>query len=199
MPSREEAQKEYDALYLAKPNHWAAPDRSKFMIDALEKYIPKPKDVIDIGCGNGVTLENYRKYNSSAKLYGIDLSKEGIALAKKRVPDGIFTTKDEFDDIKLFELVLCLGVAEHVEELLPFLKSLKEKVADYGYCYFEVPHNLVYSEGPETYRRLKTRSRQWEWHYPRHRWEFLLLEAGFEIVEKCFGLNATWEFIWILE
>lgn len=199
MPSRREVQKEYDALYKANPNKWSNTDRSNFMIDALRNIIPDPKTVVDVGCGIGVALENYNKYNPNAKLYGIDPSNEAIRLSKERVPNGSFTTKDEFEDIKKFDLVICLGVAEHVEELVPFLTSLKEKVNEGGICYIEVPHNLLYSKGFENYRRLETRSYQMEWHLSRKIWENLLIRSGFKIIERLNGLNATWEFIWILK
>lgn len=198
MPSRENVQKEYDKLFSLKPNKWDNPDRSNFMIEILKEHIPNPENLIDIGCGNGVALENYYQHNPKVKLYGIDPSKEGIRLAQKRVPSGIFTTEEEFIDIKQFDVVVCLGVAEHVEDLENFLKYLKSMTKNGGFCYFEVPHNLVYSKGPETYRRLTVGSKQIEWHFPLEKWEKLLLTAGFEIVNHYKGLNVTWEFIWLL-
>jgi trans-aconitate methyltransferase len=104
MPLRAEIQKEYDALFRKKPNKWDNPERSNFMIKILDCYLPNPKEVIDVGCGNGVTLENYRRHNKTAKLYGIDPSQVGIELAQKRVPDGIFTTEEAFEEIKQFDL-----------------------------------------------------------------------------------------------
>ena len=196
--SRAEIQAEYDEMYRQKPDRWGSKDRSNFMIQVLNDFMPNPRCAVDIGCGNGVTLENYRRYNQSAILYGIDPSPEGIRLAKKRVPDGIFTIEDEFKDIKKFDLVICMGVAEHAEELPEFLKSLKERLTDKGICYFEVPNCLAYSAGPETYRRLETKSRQFEWHLPLETWESMLIEAGFEVVKRYKGLNVTWEFVWIL-
>jgi len=198
MPDRRAVQQEYNEFFKLKPNHWNNPDRSIFMTLTLNKYITNPTNLIDVGCGNGVTLETYSRYNPSVQLYGIDPSDEGIRLAKLRVPNGMFTTKEEFDDIKKFDIVTCLGVAEHVEELKDFLLYLKGMVKDDGYCYFEVPHNLVYSKGPETYRRLTVGSKQIEWHYQRSKWEELLLEAGFKIIAPYDGLNVTWEFIWVL-
>lgn len=196
MPDRLAVQKEYDEFFRLKPNHWHNLDRSNFMIRVLDEYIPNPTTLVDVGCGNGITLENYSHSKPMVKLYGIDPSNEGIRLSKLRVPDGIFTTEEQFDDIKKFDVVTCLGVAEHVEDLEAFLKYLKEMVS--GYCYFEVPHNLVYSKGPETYRRLTVGSKQIEWHYQRSKWEELLLEAGFKIIAPYDGLNVTWEFIWVL-
>ena len=199
MPSRREVQKEYDILYKAHPDKWGNTDRSDFMVNALKTILPNPQTALDVGCGIGVALENFGKHFPGTTLYGIDPSNEAIRLSKEKVPYGYFITKEEFEDIKKFDLVFCLGVAEHVEELVPFLTSLKDKLNKDGICYIEVPHNLLYSEGTETYRRLATRSRQLEWHLPRRMWENLLIRAGFEIVERLNGLNATWEFIWILK
>lgn len=199
MPNKDEVTKEYDRIYKENPNKWSNTDRSDFMINILKDVIPNPKHVIDVGCGSGVALENYKRYNPLPQLYGTDFSEEALRLAKEKVPDGIFTIENNFDSIKKFDLVLCLGVAEHVEELLEFLKSLKAKVRKNGFCYFEVPHNLLYSRGSETYRRLETRSRQLEWHFQHNKWEELLIEAGFEIVSRHKGLNPTWEFIWVLK
>ena len=199
MPSREEVQKEYDTLYKFNPAKWSNTDRSDFMINVLKTIQPNPQTAVDIGCGIGVALENYGKHFPETTLYGIDPSNEAVRLSKERVPYGHFTTEDEFEEIKQFDLVLCLGVAEHVEDLLYFLKGLKRKVKSGGVCYLEVPHNLLYSKGPETYRRLTTRSKQIEWHLPRKRWERIILASGFEIVKSYTGLNATWEFIWVLK
>lgn len=200
MPSRREVQKEYDFLYKANPNKWGGTDRSDFMVNALKTILPNPQTALDVGCGIGVTLETFGKHFPGTILYGIDPSNEAIRLSKEKVPHGHFTTREEFEDIKKFDLVFCLGVAEHVEELASFLASLKAKLNKDGICYIEVPHNLVYSKGLETYRRLTTKSRQLEWHLPRYVWENLLINrAGFEIIERLNGLNATWEFIWVLK
>jgi len=199
VPTREEVRKEYNELFRKKPNKWGSPDRSDYMITVLKDYISNPKEVLDVGCGNGVALQNYRSYNHNAKLYGIDPSDIAIRIAKAKVPDAIFTINEKFDDIDKFELVICLGVAEHVEDLPLFLKYLKDFIKPGGYCYFEVPHNLVYSPGDTVYRRLTVGSKQIEWHLQRNTWEQLLLDAGFDIVKEFVGPVSSWEFIWLLQ
>lgn len=199
MRSREEVRQEYNELFKQIPDKWGNTDRATFMINALKEFVPNPATAIDVGCGNGVALERYATYSPETQLYGIDPSDEGIRLAHERVPNGIFTTAQEFEEIKKFDLIFCLGVAEHVEDLLPFLKDLKQKVSEGGYCYIEVPHNLLYSRGPKTFRRLTSRSRQYEWHFPRNEWELYLKRAGFKLVKRLKGLRSSWEFIWILQ
>ncbi len=197
--SREEIQQEYDEFYKANPNKWGGTDRSSFMIEQLRPIIPGPLTVLDFGCGQGIALENYQKSNPFAELYGIDISEEAIRLAKERVPDAHFTTENEFEDIKTFGLVFCLGVAEHMEDLKSFLRELRGRLDRDGICYIEVPHNLVYSKGPETFRRMTVGSKQVEWHLSRTKWEILLFDAGFNVIKRLKGPKPSWEYIWILE
>lgn len=195
--SREDIQKEYDEIYLENPNKWRGTKKIDFMVNRLKAY-PQPESVLDFGCGTGVALEVYSRFNFTASLYGIDISEEALKLAKNAVPYAHFTTENEFEDIKQFDLIIILGVAEHMENILEFLKELKGRLNHDGICYFEVPNNLSYSPGPATYRRLEMGSRQVEWHLPRVKWESLLARAGFKVLERFKGAERPWEFIWIL-
>lgn len=196
--SREEIQQEYDEFYTNNPDKWGGMVRSDFMIKQLQFIIPEPDDVLDFGCGPGWALENYHDYDPRANLYGIDISPVAIKLAKQRVPSAYFTTEYEFEDKKQFDLVFCLGVAEHMEDLKKFFSDMKGWLKPKGVCYLEIPNCLSYSSGPETYRRLKVGSNQMEWHLKRSTWERLLHGAGFTFVKKIKGPKKSWEFIWIL-
>jgi 2-polyprenyl-3-methyl-5-hydroxy-6-metoxy-1,4-benzoquinol methylase len=201
MNTKENVKKEYNELYKTRPTKWADTSRSVFMANAIKELMPVPKTIIDIGCGIGITLETMQSSFLEADLYGLDPSEEAIELAKTRVPNGTFYADflDEFKSKKKYDIVLCLGVAEHVEDLPEFLKSLKTLVKKDGILYFEVPHNLIYSRGPKTYRRLRVGSRQVEWHLDLRDWEKKLLEADFEVIKRYRGKKPSWEFIWILK
>lgn len=201
MGTKESVKDEYNKLYKKQPNKWGNNERGIFAVNIIKELIQSPKSIIDIGCGIGITLETMQSSFLEADLYGLDPSEEAIELAKTRVPNGTFYADflDEFKSKKKYDIVLCLGVAEHVEDLPEFLKSLKTLVKKDGILYFEVPHNLIYSRGPKTFRRLKTGSRQIEWHLELRDWEKKLLEAGFEVVKRYRGLKSSWEFIWILK
>jgi SAM-dependent methyltransferase len=197
--SREEIQQEYDKIYGENPNKWNTPRRINFMINELKKLNFEPKTILDYGCGLGFALEQFGNWFPEADLYGIELSKVGADLSAERNPKARITSEDEFEDIKTFDLIACLGVAEHVEDLEPFFLDLKSRLNPNGLLYFEVPHNLVYSPGAHTYRRLTVGSRQIEWHFTRTRWETLLFGIGFNVVRRLKGEKASWEFVWILE
>lgn len=192
--------KEYDELFKLHPDRWANPDRAEFMLSLTKNHLPNPKTIIDVGCGNGIALSVIRKHYPDAELTGIDPSKEGIKLAKKLVPDAKFIIGviEDYDEKDKFDLVVSLGVAEHVEELTEHLEKLKSLLTETGVLYLEVPHNLKYSKGKETYRRLTTRSKQMEWHMPLYKWELKIKSAGLKIIKRYKGTNPAWEFIWVL-
>ena len=201
MGTKENIKDEYNKLYKKWPNKWGNNERSVFAANIIKELAPLTKTIIDIGCGIGIALETMRAYFPDADLYGLDPSEEAIELAKARVPDGTFYAEflEDLKSKKKYDVVICLGVAEHVEDLPEFLKSLKTLLKKDGILYFEVPHNLIYSRGPKTYRRLTVGSRQIEWHLELKDWEKKLIEAEFEIVKRYRGYKSSWEFIWVLK
>jgi len=191
----------YDAYYLQNKNKWAMSERDKLAFETLAGYKPKPAEILDIGCGNGHTLEYFALRHSPAKLYGIDISPVAIEIAQSKgmgaVLEAVFLL--DYKTNKKFEVIVCLGTAEHFEDLVPHLSKVKSLLKKGGLCYMEVPHNLIYSKGEHTYRQLQTGSRQWEWHLEQEEWEAKFIEAGFS-VKKFYRRNKPqWEFCWLLE
>lgn len=201
MNTKEDVKKEYDELYKSNPTKWADITRSVFAAKVIKEFAPAPKAMIDVGCGIGAALETMRAHFPEADLFGLDPSEEAVALAKAGVPDGTFYAEflEDLKSKKKYDVVFCLGVAEHVENLPEFLKALKNLIKKDGILYLEVPHNLIYSRGPKTFRRIKIGTKQVEWHLELKDWEKKLTEAGFEIAKRYRGLRSSWEFIWVLK
>ena len=74
--------------------------------------------VLDVGCGNGYTCGKFLEHG--AQVVGIDLSREGIELARREYPEGRFELVGADDDLleKLgeepFDLVVSTEVVEHL-------------------------------------------------------------------------------------
>lgn len=74
--------------------------------------------VLDIGCGNGATCGEFLR--QGATVVGIDLSEEGIALARKAYPAGRFKLQAVEPDLlsvlkeSPFDLVVSTEVVEHL-------------------------------------------------------------------------------------
>jgi 2-polyprenyl-3-methyl-5-hydroxy-6-metoxy-1,4-benzoquinol methylase len=74
--------------------------------------------VLDVGCGNGFTCGEFLR--RGCHVVGIDLSKQGIALARKAYPEGRFEVLPADDKLvdnlgeAPFDIVLSTEVIEHL-------------------------------------------------------------------------------------
>lgn len=192
--------KKYDEYYTTDKGKWAVVERDKLAYEAVKQFVPEPLEILDVGCGNGHTLEYFKKRHSPAKLYGIDLSQVAVDLCTQKLPDGVFDAVflTEYSTRKKFQVIICLGSAEHFRELEENLKKMKSLLKKDGVCYVEIPNNLSYDKGEHTFRQLRGGSRQYEWHLSKEEWEAKFIEAGFEIKKFYRRNRPQWEFCWIL-
>lgn len=92
--------------------------------------ILKPLDVesiLDVGCGEGITLDRLRKEAIGKELSGIDYSDDALKIGKKIYPD-LNLKKGDIYDIKekdnSYDLVIATEVLEHLEDPEKALKEL---------------------------------------------------------------------------
>lgn len=109
----------------------------RYLIDNFYKALfaevkkRKPKTVLDVGCGEGFTLERLRKQNIGEKLEGVDFLKTAIEIGKKAHPELHLKEGTIYDlpyKDKSFDLVICSEVLEHLEDPKKALSEL-ERVA----------------------------------------------------------------------
>ena len=117
--------------------HKINPLRIKFILDNFDKNIEK-KFILDIGCGGGLVSELLAK--AKGKVTGIDENNENIKQAKehaltsslkidyKNQSLNVFFRKNK----KKFDLVLCLEVVEHVDDVNETLKKITKLVKPGG-------------------------------------------------------------------
>lgn len=95
-------------------------ERSRIWFNRLKKVLDfnslKDKKIIDIGCGPGIISDIFQK--SGAEVYALDISKEEIALTKKRNPElhtfVASALKLPFPD-KKFNISISNGVLHHTK------------------------------------------------------------------------------------
>ena len=99
------------------------------------------KQIIDIGCGNGEVTKDYLVCN---KVTFLDFSTNMLALAKENINDDysanstfINTDFSHFTTDNKYDIVVCLGVIAHVDNIGEFLYKLKEITADGGVILFQ--------------------------------------------------------------
>lgn len=118
------------------------------IVRIISKIMKKKKKltVLDVGIGLGLLeKEIIKKRGRNISLFGIDISKVAVETAKKEVP-GSFqigsVLKIPFRS-KLFEVVICLEVLEHIPPYKVFraLSELKRVIKDDGILIVSVPLN----------------------------------------------------------
>ena len=118
--------------------HAMNPKRIKFIKDLANKHFPphglKNLKIIDVGCGGGIACEPLARLG--ANVTGIDASKAAISVAKEHAISQNLTINYTCADIKdisdTFDLITCLEVVEHVDDLPKFANHLVQRLNSNG-------------------------------------------------------------------
>jgi len=97
-------------------------------------------NLLDIGCGNGdfIILCKDKGFNVS----GVEQSEGAARLCKERGLDNIYIT-DAADIEGSFDIITLFDVAEHVENLGPFIEVIYNKLNSKGIVYIETPRRSI--------------------------------------------------------
>lgn len=109
--------------------------------DAIQKYIDKSEEILDVGCGNGNVLV-YLQQNGYCKLSGLDPSENSIRnIEKKGMPGycGSIYFIDSSQIKKKFDAIICIGVLEHLLDLHASLRNIMDLLEKEGKIYVAVP------------------------------------------------------------
>ncbi len=131
---------EADAEYLNKRAH-----KAKKIKVILNDFKTSGK-LLDIGCSIGAITDFLSK---DFQCTGIDIDKKAIDYAKKTFPNSEFHVTNEgnldFDD-ESFDVVVCNGVYEHVQDPKALMKNIYRVLKPDGVCYFSAMNKLAIIE-----------------------------------------------------
>ncbi len=94
--------------------------------DLLQKV--QPKNILDAGCGEGVTLAKLKEKNIGKTLEGIDNFKTAINIGKKEHPDLTLKLGSIYElpyKDNSFDTIICTEVLEHLDNPTKALQELK--------------------------------------------------------------------------
>lgn len=100
-----------------------------------------PDRILDVGCGEGFTLDKLKRMQIGRCLEGIDFSSDSLEIAKKIFPDLRFAEGNIYNlpyEDRSFDLVICTEVLEHLENPKMALREMKRVSKDY--LLVSVPH-----------------------------------------------------------
>lgn len=135
--------------------------------------------VFDLGSGQGDLLQKLRPLLPEAKFLGADLSENGVAISRRKVPQATFFVADIFQPpaaLSDFEgwatHAVCSEVLEHVDDPVSFLKHARKYLAPEARLIITVPG------GPMSAFDRHIGHRQ---HFDRRQVRALLEEAGYGV------------------
>jgi len=122
---------------------------SEYKIEQLRSLLlSTPERILDFGCGVGHSLKYFRTYFPNAKLYGCDVSKESLKIAKGTEPEAnIFCNLpiETFASMnENWDLVFLACVLHHIEpeDRCAWIKAIASTMSLGGYlAIFE--HNTI--------------------------------------------------------
>lgn len=116
-------------------------DRFRIIAEVLEQFIPFAQArILEVGCATGRLLWLLKEAGFS-EVAGLDPSPSCRMVAERLygVPVRTGALRDLLEDPSPVEMLIVIGVLEHLHDLRPALKNLHDKLAPGGRLYVEVP------------------------------------------------------------
>ncbi len=133
---------------------WSLQNAYSFCTGVLPKQRNNSEryQILDAGCGSGVSTDYLAHLNPGSDILAIDISKRSLALARKRLERSGANTKSnitfrnesllEIRDVGLFDYINSVGVLHHLEDPLAGLNALGNLLSPGG-----ILHLFLYAEG----------------------------------------------------
>lgn len=127
--------------YSPAPRH-----RRRIALNLLKSFAPDCRSIHDIGCGNGLFLEQLHRQFPQASLHGSDISSLVTARNARHFPEMTFSALDLCEEQNLdpdFDAVICMEVLEHLPDLPTALKNISSMLRTSGILILSVPSGPV--------------------------------------------------------
>lgn len=114
-----------------------------FRLQLLLKSFADRKNVLDVGCGDGMPLSEL----PAPRKYGLDISPKMVKEAGKRILAFVadITKPETYQDIKVinqFDGIICAGVMPHIHDTVQALTNIKALLEPGGKVFIEFRNDL---------------------------------------------------------
>jgi SAM-dependent methyltransferase len=114
-----------------------------FGFRAILPYLSSVHSILEIGCGNGSVLANFKKVYPRTDMHGIDVSKLAIQQGKKLYKKEIHIQVGDAEVVRLkrtFDLVMSFFTFEHLDRPEKVIETMSRHVKKNGYLYIVCPN-----------------------------------------------------------
>ena len=94
---------EKNSWWYSQPRHLA---------EKLKEFKINPKNILDVGCGDGRFYKGFKEVFPDSSFYGIDVFQFQIDSANATFPEGIWTCGyiQTLDSLPKYDLIICAGL-----------------------------------------------------------------------------------------
>ena len=134
----------FDWLAKIEPTHFWFVARNELIVGLADKYFPRARRYLEIGCGNGAVLQALEGRRSWDRIVGSDLHPRGLAYARARLPQRVEFAQLDARAIPAqgaFDLIGAYDIIEHVAEDETVLRSMHRAIAPGGGVLLAVPQH----------------------------------------------------------
>lgn len=169
----------YELLRHALPRDHSRQSSARKEVQAQIAAGFQPKDILDLGCGVGESLDFFKSEAPHAQWTGVDIETSPEVLQRTR-SDGTFVTFDGVNlpfDAARFDLVYTHQVFEHVRHPEPLLAETRRVLSPDGLL-------IGQTSQMEPYHSFSV------WNYTIYGFKVLLETAGFDLVLMRPGIDS---------
>ncbi|MGM4872151.1 class I SAM-dependent methyltransferase [Bradyrhizobium sp. 956_D2_N1_5] len=142
----------FEALAKVEDEHFWFVARNQLLVGLADRFFPKTRRFLEIGCGNGVVLRAFAQSRRWQRLVGSELHPSGLAFARARLPHVEFVQMDarHIPARGAFDLVGAFDVIEHIADDEGVLRGMRAATVDGGGIIVAVPqHPWLWSRADE--------------------------------------------------
>jgi SAM-dependent methyltransferase len=137
--------------------------RNRLIVSTVRRQCPGARDLLEVGCGTGFVLAALRDAFPGLRLVGAEPLAEGLAIARRRLPDVELA---ELDAARLsfdaeFDVVCAFDVLEHVDDDVGALRAMARAARPGGVVILLVPqHPRLWSDMDVVARHVRRYTRR---------------------------------------
>lgn len=168
-----------DLLRIEATNFWFV-NCGRLILRLLDEHFPASRSLLEIGCGTGSVLGAIQERRPELCLIGSELHPQGIAIAGRRLGQGVtllqfdaraIPAREEFDVVGAFDVI------EHIPEDETVLRAMRTCLRPGGGAIVTVPqHPWLWSPFDDVAQHCR--------RYRRGELEGKLRAAGFDVLRS---------------
>jgi 2-polyprenyl-3-methyl-5-hydroxy-6-metoxy-1,4-benzoquinol methylase len=115
---------------------------TEYIIELLKQI--NSETILDFGCNDGHITREIQKHFPNTKIFGTDISKDALEIAKRKSKNiNFFHLDDEFMKNNKFDAIVFTHVLEHTKDRVQALKNIHNLLNENGKLIVAVPQERI--------------------------------------------------------